>query len=361
MKIRLLNFLSCPFCGGFFRLHSFLARNDFETCVTNIKCCERFCGLKNRLVTDLHEKIDEICPFCHRIEVVDGLLKCRCGSIFPIVDEIPRLLTQALANWRQFLTKYQREISYYVDLKRITIESYQGEKGRTKRIFSLEWQMLSPRDPVWGMSIELRKNAFIEGMDIDPVMLKNKILLDAGCGNGTLSIALSDFGLEVVGLDLSLGIEQANQYKKEHKSSKSGYVHLVQGDILNPPLQRKSFDFIYSAGVLHHTPDTEQAFRGFIPLLKSGGRMYIWLYKNIFIFTGIINILRWFTTKTPPIILYYLCYSLAPIYKLISILPEYSHNHDSDEVRTWFLETGFKNVTLRSVGPRGFGMYGDRI
>lgn len=51
MKIRLLNFLSCPFCGGFFRLHSFLARNDFETCVTNIKCCERFCGLKNRLVT----------------------------------------------------------------------------------------------------------------------------------------------------------------------------------------------------------------------------------------------------------------------------------------------------------------------
>ena len=45
------------------------------------------------------------------------------------------------------------------------------------------------------------------------------------------------------------------------------------------PFAPESFDYIYSIGVLHHTPDCEQAFKGLPRLLKPGGRIAIWLYS----------------------------------------------------------------------------------
>jgi len=40
----------------------------------------------------------------------------------------------------------------------------------------------------------------------------------------------------------------------------------------------ETFDFIYSIGVLHHTPDTRAAFLRLVPLLKPGGTIAIWVY-----------------------------------------------------------------------------------
>jgi len=35
---------------------------------------------------------------------------------------------------------------------------------------------------------------------------------------------------------------------------------IIQGDILAMPFREKSFDFIFSEGVLHHTPNPHEAF-----------------------------------------------------------------------------------------------------
>ncbi|MGH8655604.1 MAG: class I SAM-dependent methyltransferase [Gammaproteobacteria bacterium] len=37
------------------------------------------------------------------------------------------------------------------------------------------------------------------------------------------------------------------------------------------PFAAKSFDVIFSIGVLHHTPDTKAYFQKLVPLLKAGG------------------------------------------------------------------------------------------
>ena len=59
---------------------------------------------------------------------------------------------------------------------------------------------------------------------------------------------------------------------------KNECVHVVQADIYNLPIKDKSFDFIFSIGVLHHLPDPELGYRSLIPLLNAGGALFIWVY-----------------------------------------------------------------------------------
>ena len=49
---------------------------------------------------------------------------------------------------------------------------------------------------------------------------------------------------------------------------------------MKPPLRKDSFDFVYSIGVLHHTPDTRASFQSVCRLLKPGGRIAIWVYRT---------------------------------------------------------------------------------
>ena len=77
---------------------------------------------------------------------------------------------------------------------------------------------------------------------------------------------------DVIGIDLSHAVEVAFQWTHEMPN-----VHVVQADIYNLPL-RKSFDFIYSIGVLHHLPNPEGGFRQLVPLLRPGGKILAWVY-----------------------------------------------------------------------------------
>lgn len=45
------------------------------------------------------------------------------------------------------------------------------------------------------------------------------------------------------------------------------------------PFKDNIFDYIYSVGVLHHTPDCKKAFQKLPGLLKNGGEIAIWLYN----------------------------------------------------------------------------------
>jgi SAM-dependent methyltransferase len=126
---------------------------------------------------------------------------------------------------------------------------------------------------------------------------------------------------EVVGLDLSLAVNRARSESRHNPR-----VHVIQGNIMELPLRPGAFDHVYSIGVLHHTPDTKDAFRSIVPLAKPGGRVSIWVYHvwhppylhglravHATVKGWITDGLRVITTRLPVRLLRRLCYVAAPL------------------------------------------------
>jgi SAM-dependent methyltransferase len=86
------------------------------------------------------------------------------------------------------------------------------------------------------------------------------------------------------------------------------------------PFAPESFDYIYSLGVLHHTPDCEAAFRVLPGLLKPGGRIAIWLYSRYNKWYKMSDVYRRVTRRMSPPLLHKLCYGVIPLYGVHQVL-----------------------------------------
>ena len=115
---------------------------------------------------------------------------------------------------------------------------------------------------------------FIHKTGLRPEELKGKLILDVGCGMGRFAEVVTRWGARVVGIDLSVAAEVAARNLADRK-----FVAL-QADVFSLPFAPGSFDYIYSLGVLHHTPDCEKAFKNLPQYLKPGGTIAVWLYSG---------------------------------------------------------------------------------
>lgn len=57
---------------------------------------------------------------------------------------------------------------------------------------------------------------------------------------------------------------------------------MVQGDIYALPFEMEFFDFVYSLGVLQHTPNVAKAFKSLPPMLRYGGMICVDYYEKSF-------------------------------------------------------------------------------
>jgi SAM-dependent methyltransferase len=144
-----------------------------------------------------------------------------------------------------------------------------------------------------------------------PEDLRGKLVLDVGCGMGRFAEVASRWGARVIGVDLSAAAEVAAANLGDR-----GGGYFFQSDAFALPFASESFDFIYSLGVLHHTPDCEKAFKGLTKFLKPGGTIAIWLYSGYNKWYRFSDIYRKFTHRLPPGVLHKMCYSAVPMYHL---------------------------------------------
>jgi len=187
---------------------------------------------------------------------------------------------------------------------------------RTKRSFGYQWLRYRVSDN------EENRQHFYRRTGTQPSTLPGQLFFEAGCGMGRyLKVIGEQPGAEVVGLDLSLAVNRA---RAENRSNPR--VHLIQGNILELPLRPECFDHVYSIGVLHHTPSTEEAFKSIVKLVKPGGRVSIWVYHlwgppgqrgfkalHARLRGRVSDTLRLLTTRLPHPVLHYLCYVAAPL------------------------------------------------
>ena len=205
--------------------------------------------------------------------------------------------------------------------------------------------------------------------------LRGKRVLDAGCGMGRFAEICADAGAEVYAIDMSLAVDAAYANLAERPN-----VHVLQADIMDLPFLPESFDFIYSIGVLHHTPDTRKAFLRLTPLLRPGGTIAVWVYatRSRLRLVGS-SLLRTITPSLPKGWLLKASRLAIPLYQIhrtpilgraTSLLlytsmnedpewrwldtfdwysPRYQWKHTYDEVEEWYREAGLGELLRGDV------------
>lgn len=190
-------------------------------------------------------------------------------------------------------------------------------------------------------------------VDID--WFKDKLALDAGCGGGRYTVALSKFGFKkVIGLDLSeKGLPDALKRIKgtEHENK----VEFIKSNVLDLPFEDNHFDFVFSNGVLHHTKDPIKGIKECFRVLKPGGKLWLYLWWE----DGIIN-MYWDTARAMlkginPITMKNILITLGlpPNRRFYFMDPWFvpiRKKYNSKKVIELLQEIGFNNISLLTRG-----------
>ncbi len=290
-----------------------------------------------------------VCPACHgtleprvdredRGEILEGLLTCAgCGEAYPITLGVPRFV-QSGAYAATFGRQWHWFRTVQLDSANGTRRSADEFKGTTG------WTAAD---------------------------LAGQRVLDAGVGAGRYAECAADLGAEVFGVDLTEAVDAAFTNLGQRAN-----VHLAQADIFALPFRPDTFDRAYSIGVLHHTPDTELAFKRVASAVRSGGQMAVYLYARYGPGARTSDAIRRITTRLPTRVLLALTTVAIPlhyIYRLPGVgpvlrfafpispdrhwrwrwldtfdwySPRYQWKFLYPEVFRWFRANGFRDVEL---------------
>lgn len=146
------------------------------------------------------------------------------------------------------------------------------EPGNYADSFGFQWHVYS-RTQLDDEQCNISESDFRKRTGFSPQDLKGKLVLDVGCGMGRFAEVATRWGAKVVGIDLSAAAQMAARNLADRD-----FIAL-QADVFALPFALESFDYIYSIGVLHHTPDCENAVKALPKYLKPGGTLAVWLYS----------------------------------------------------------------------------------
>jgi ubiquinone/menaquinone biosynthesis C-methylase UbiE len=106
---------------------------------------------------------------------------------------------------------------------------------------------------------------------------RGKKILEIGTGNGADGVMFALNGADYTGVDLT---DTALEATRRHFAVQ-GLIGLFQReDAESLSFPNETFDWVYSHGVLHHTPHTLKAIDEVWRVLKPGGRAIIMLYHK---------------------------------------------------------------------------------
>jgi SAM-dependent methyltransferase len=93
-------------------------------------------------------------------------------------------------------------------------------------------------------------------------------VLDAGCGEGVLSVLLAKKGCQVTGVDISEpNIASAKKYAEEQGASAWTTFLCSDSEVL--PMEDRTFDYVVSSHVLEHLPDFGKGVQELVRVAKE--------------------------------------------------------------------------------------------
>ena len=117
--------------------------------------------------------------------------------------------------------------------------------------------------------------------NINSFDIAGKQTLEIGFGMGADHVNLARRGAIMNGLDLT---PRNREITGQHLALNGLTSNLVTGDAENMPFEDNSMDFVYSCGVIHHSPNTEKIVAEIHRVLKPGGKCWIAVYHKNSVF-----------------------------------------------------------------------------
>ena len=212
------------------------------------------------------------------------------------------------------MVDYSIKPNKLISFKKIKVDSFiidneLNSDSQTVESFGDEWEKFNI------FSDDEINNAGKQYFDIvkQDILTKDTIVLDAGCGSGRWSRFIAHKVKFVEAIDPSKSIFYAKNNNFDIKN-----IRFSHAGIENIPFKNESFDFIFSLGVLHHIPKTEEALLMLFKKLKKGGSILLYLYYSFdnrssfynFLFKPI-NFLRYLISKLPKMMKFLVCDLIA--------------------------------------------------
>lgn len=107
---------------------------------------------------------------------------------------------------------------------------------------------------------------------------RGKKVLEIGVGAGTDFSQWVAAGADAYGIDLTDAAIHLTRLQLSSLNLTIPFDYLSVGDAEELTFPSGNFDIVYSWGVLHHSPQTEQAFREATRVLKPGGQLLAMVY-----------------------------------------------------------------------------------
>lgn len=167
------------------------------------------------------------------------------------------------------------------------------------------------------------------------IPLKDKKVLDVGCGGGILSESMAQLGAEVTGLDQSeIAIKIAQLHAKESNL-------IIDYKLLNiEEFLKKNkikYDVITCLEMVEHVPNPASIIEACSKLLKKNGRLYL----------STIN-------RNPKAFLF----AIIGAEYVLKMLPKGTHQYDKfirpDEIQTWSTRFGLKITDIKGMSYNPF-------
>lgn len=181
-------------------------------------------------------------------EIVSGSLVDEVGTRFDINDGVPWFAPEQAAD-ETFSFKWRRIGDSY---------GHEEPSRTTRRAWYLER---------FGFDGEGALGSFLR---------PRETVLDAGCGSGADAAMFAESGVTVVAADLSGDAAAATH----RRLGRLPNVHVLQADLHKLPFAPRSFGYVSSDQVLHHTPDTGRAFAAVAELVASDGWLAVYVYNQ---------------------------------------------------------------------------------
>ncbi len=189
---------------------------------------------------------------------------------------------------------------------------------KTQNVYSYLWEAEKVSVPSEGFHFDIMQEVITEKI------VKGSWGLDAGsgCGHDTHVMAKNNPLVKIVSMDISDGI---NANLKLNKNLTN--IYIVKGSVLNMPFKEGIFDFVYSYGVLHHTPNPKKGLMEMARVIRGKASVYLYLYEDHsenfikHVAISITNIIRKITIRMPQNVLFALCTLLSPIVFILFTFP----------------------------------------